>query len=156
MARADEAAKRTDSALSHYARLSRDGTEPELVAEALVKSSRLLKDGGKTDGGRRRLRARPRTRGRPRRPWRAIARYGLIESHYKAGDWPAVLEAYAATETVQLPEEQRPRLWLMVGDAQAKTKQHRRAIDLFQMIDQYYPASPGKRGSLISTVAQPE
>lgn len=142
MARADEAAGRTDTALSNYARLSRDGTEAELVAEALVKSARLLKDGGKTDeavaGFERVLELKDDKAG----PWRAIARYGLVESHYKAGDWTAVLEAYAATETVQLPEEQRPRLWLMVGDAQAKTKQHRRAVDLFQMIDQYYPASP--------------
>jgi len=142
MARADEAAKRTDAALAHYARLSRDGTEAELVAEALVKSSRLLKEGGKTEeaiaGFERVLELESGKAG----PWRAIARYGLIESYYKAREWQSVLEAYAATEAIQLPEDQRPRLWLMVGDAQAKTKQHRRAIDLFLMIDQYYPASP--------------
>jgi TolA-binding protein len=142
MARADEAANRTDSALSHYARLARDGTEPELVAEALVKSSRLLKDGGKTEEAVAGFERVLQLEGDRAGPWRAIARYGLIESYYKGGDWNGVLEAYASTETVQLPEEQRPRLWLMVGDAQAKTKQHRRAIDLFQMIDQYFPASP--------------
>ncbi|MFN0130846.1 MAG: tetratricopeptide repeat protein [Verrucomicrobiales bacterium] len=142
MARADESATRPDAALSQYARLARDGTEPELVAEALVKSARLLKDGGKTReavaGFERVLELKSDKIG----PWQAIARYGLVESYYKAGEWMRVLESYAATEAVQLPEDQRPRLWLMVGDAQAKVKQHRRAIDLFQMIDQYYPASP--------------
>jgi len=142
MARADEAAKRIDSALTHYARLAREGSESELVAEAMVKSARLLKDGGKTNeavaGFERVLELKDDNTG----PWRAIARYGLIESYYKAGEWTRVLESYAATEAVQLPEDQRPRLWLMVGDAQAKTNQHRRAIDLFQMIDQYYPTSP--------------
>ena len=142
MARADEAAKRTDSALSHYGRLAREGTEQELVAEALVKSARLLKEGGKTDDAVAGFEKVLELKDEKTAPWRAIARFGLVESHYKAGDWAGVIEAYAATETVQLPEDQRPRLWLMVGDAQAKTKQHRRAIDLFQMIDQYYPSSP--------------
>lgn len=142
MARADEAARRTDKALSNYARLAREGAEAELVAEALVKSARLLKEGGKTKeavaGFERVLELKDDRIG----PWQAIARYGLIESFYRAGEWPRVLDAYAATEAVQLSDEQRPRLWLMVGDAQAKTGQHRRAIDLFQMIDQYYPTAP--------------
>ncbi len=141
MGRADEAARRTESALAHFTRLSLEGTEAELVAEALVKSSRLLKEDGKTAealaGFQRVLELKEESAA----PWRAIARYGLIETHYAGGDWPAVLEAYAATETAQLPEEQRPRLWLMVGDAQAKSHQHRRAVDLFQMIEQYYPDS---------------
>jgi len=142
MGRADEAAKRPESALAHYTRLSLEGTETELVAEALVKSSRLLKESGQTSEAVAGFQRVLQLKDEAVAPWRAVARFGLIESHYAAGDWPSVLEAYAATETVQLPEEQRPRLWLMVGDAQAKSQQHRRAVDLFQMIEQYYPDSP--------------
>lgn len=142
MARSDEAAGRTDGALSQYGRLAREGADPELRAEALVKSSRLLKDGGKTDEAIAGFEKVLTLRDEKATPWRAIARFGLIESYYRANEWSKVVESYAATEAVQLPEDQRPRLWLMVGDAQAKLKQHRRAIDLFQMVDQYYPNAP--------------
>ena len=142
LARADEAGKRTESALTNYSKLAAEGVDAELRAEALVKSARMLKDGGKTTDAVASFHKVLQLKDEKAAPWRAIARYGLIESYHKAGEWQKVIESYASTEAVQLPEEQRPRLWLMVGDAQSKLKQHRRAIDLFLMIDQYYPNSP--------------
>ena len=102
----------------------------------------MLKEGGKTGDAVASFQKTLTLKDEKAGPWRAIARYGLIESYHNAGEWPKVIESYASTEAIQLPEDQRPRLWLMVGDAQSKQKQHRRAIDLFLMIDQYYPNSP--------------
>ena len=142
LGRADEAASRTKAALKNYLLLAGEGSENELIAEALVKSSRLLKQEGQTAEAAAGYVRVLGLGGEKVIPWRAIARYGLIENYYQASQWTKVIETYASTEAVQLPEEQRPRLWLMVGDAQAKIKQHRRAIDLFMMIDQYFPQSP--------------
>ncbi len=142
LARSDEAADRAENALTRWSKLSLEALDPEVKAEALVKAARLLKDGGKNADAVAAFQKAIQLKDEKSAAWRAIARFGLVESHHKAGEWEKVIQSYQSTESVQLPEDQRPRLWLLVGDAYSKLKQFRRAIDLFLMIDQYYPESP--------------
>ncbi len=145
MGRIDETLNRPDAALAHYKRVAEEETDlryQEYQAEALVKSSRMLKDAGQLDAAVAGFEKVLKLSGEKVAPWLAIARYGLVESYHKAGQWQEVVTAYSSAASTQLPEDQRARLWLLVGDAQSKLKQYRRALDLFLMIDQYYPAAP--------------
>ena len=78
LARADDAGKRTESALSNYSKLAAEGFYRELRAEALVKSARMLKDGGKTTDAVASFNRVLQLKDEKAAAWPAIARYGLI------------------------------------------------------------------------------
>lgn len=145
MGRIDEQLNRPKQALAHYLRVAEEEADPrfqEYTAEALIKSSRMLKDAGEPERAVAGFEKVLQLRGEKVAPWLAVARYGLIESYHQAGQWQQVVATYNATSSVELSEDQRPRLWLLVGDAQSKLKQYRRALDFFLLIDQYHPTAP--------------
>ena len=141
VARMDEAAKRSEESLAAFQMLAREAVDPEVRGEALVKSGLIQSQTGKSEDAIASFQKAMTLKDDKSAEWRAIGRYGLIESFYKAGEWQKVAETYANTEAVQLSENLRAKMWLMVGNAQRSLKQYRRAIDMYLMIDQYYPSS---------------
>jgi TolA-binding protein len=148
VARMDKTAKRSSNSLANYQKLADEAADPEVRGEAMVEVGGLQAEAGKTDEAAGafqkalQLKASDPKSEAGLAPLRAVARYGLIELHYKAQRWQKVIETYQATEAVQLSESLRPVMWLRVGEAQRNLKQWRRAIDMFLMIDQYYPSTP--------------
>ncbi|MGI8602630.1 MAG: tetratricopeptide repeat protein [Verrucomicrobiales bacterium] len=146
MARLDKAAKKSESSVGHYQRLADEANDPEVRCEALVEMGGLHAEAGRTQEAAAAFQKALQTKSdKPESPvtaMRGVARYGLIEVYYKTGQWQKVVDIYQTTDAIQLPENLRPVMWLRVGEAQRNLKQWRRAIDMFQMIDQYHPASP--------------
>lgn len=146
MARVHKAAGKTAEARRDYQRLASDAVDPATKAEALVELGSLLADAGEQAEAiksfEQALLINTSDKDSPIHALRSLARYGLIELYTKTGEWQKVVDSYQFTEVTQIPENLRPRTWLRVGEAYRHLNNCRRAIDLFMMIDQYFPRSP--------------
>ena len=70
---------------------------------------------------------------------RGAALVGLIGELYAQKNYDAVVDTYNRNSTTLPPPELRPRMMMHVGNAQRMKKSYQRAIDLYEMIRQYFP-----------------
>ncbi len=141
LARIAEQGGETEVALKNYKELATSALDPEIRGEAIVKSGLLASQLGKDTEALESFQRAMQLKDDKSSEWRAIGRYGLIESYYKAADFKKVVESYLGSEAVQLPDNLRPKMWLMVGNAYRNLQQWRRAVDIYLMLDQYFPKS---------------
>jgi tetratricopeptide (TPR) repeat protein len=70
---------------------------------------------------------------------RGAALVGLIGELYSRKDYDAVVDTYNRNSTTLPPPELRPRMLMHVANAQRMKTNYQRAIDLYEMIRQYFP-----------------
>lgn len=70
---------------------------------------------------------------------RGVAMVGLIGELYAKGDYDGVVDTYNRNATNLPPPELRPRMLVHVGNAQRMKKNFARAIELYDMVLQYFP-----------------
>lgn len=70
---------------------------------------------------------------------RGAALVGLIGELYSRKDYDGVVDVYNRNSTTLPPPELRARMLMHVGNAQRMKKSYQRAIDLYEMIRQYFP-----------------
>lgn len=72
---------------------------------------------------------------------RSIALVGVVQALFAKGDYEGVIENYNRNSGV-LPEgETRPKMLLLVGNAYRMKKAYARAVEVYLMVEQGYPAS---------------
>jgi len=70
---------------------------------------------------------------------RGAALVGLIGELYARKDYDAVVDTYNRNASVLPPMELRPRMLMHVGNAHRMKTSYARAVDLYEMIRQYFP-----------------
>ncbi len=70
---------------------------------------------------------------------RGAAMVGVIGALYAKGDYDGVVQTYNHNTLNLPPAELRPRMLTYVANAQRLKKSYARAIDLYGMVQQYYP-----------------
>lgn len=121
--------------------LAANATDDKVKADAGLKAAIILGEQKKPDEAGviyqqvlKNLTASPEQRG--------AALVGYVSSLYAKGDYDAVIDTYNRNAAVSPPAELRARLLMHVGDAQRMKKNYARAIDVYNMIEQYHNDSP--------------
>lgn len=70
---------------------------------------------------------------------RGAAMVGIIGELYAKGDYDGVVDIYNRNATNLPPPDLRPRMLVHVGNAQRMKKNYARAIELYDMVLQYFP-----------------
>ena len=147
-----EAGKK-DEALTAYLRLidapvdtSRKLTNSQALdlanarAEALVQTGLILASNGKTEEANTRF--EQALQGAGGKEWKPLARYGLIDNYYRAKRYSDVTRIYASSTEYTVPDDQRPAMMLMVANSYRFEGRHAKAVDIYLVIEQYYPSRP--------------
>ncbi len=115
--------------------LTKDGA---LLGDALIKSGLLLNETGKNEAALKNFK-RAIGIGELPKETRGIAVFGLIQGYYGKGDFASVVETYVANATTLPSEDLRPKMLLLVGNAQKQKQSYRQAIELYLMIEKQFP-----------------
>jgi tetratricopeptide (TPR) repeat protein len=111
----------------------------EALGEATVKAGLLYSEAGETEKAiklyNRMLKFDSAA------DWKALARYGLIRLHYDAGSYEDVIKAFNATSSVNLPDNTRPKMLIMVAKSYHALEQFSNAFDTYRLIEQAFPDS---------------
>lgn len=121
--------------------LASNATDDKVKADAALKAAIVLGEQKKPEEAGelyqavlKNLSAAPEQRG--------AALVGYVSSLYAKGDYDAVIDTYNRNAAVAPPAELRARLLMHVADAQRMKKNYARAIDVYNMIEQYHNDSP--------------
>ncbi|CAN5334060.1 hypothetical protein BH23VER1_BH23VER1_23830 [soil metagenome] len=131
-----------DAALAHYQKLvGYNAATPEALGEALVQSGLILTGQGNDELATDAFEA-VFDLDEKAREWKPLARYGLIDSHYKSKRYQEAIDTYTKTNDYILPDDTRPKMLLMVGNSHRYLKQYARAVDIYLVVEQYYGDRP--------------
>ncbi len=127
-------------ALPLFLDLVKESKDNPVISEACVKAGVLLAGTGKPDEAvplfERALLIAETTPAN-----RGIALVGIVQALFAKGDYDGVINNYTRNSTV-LPEgETRPRMLLLVGNAYRMKKSYSRAVEVYLMVEQDFPAS---------------
>jgi len=121
--------------------LAGSATDDQVRADAALKAAIILGEQQKPDEAAalyqtvlKNATATPEQRG--------AALVGYVSALYAKGDYDAVIDTYNRNASVSPPKELQARLLMHVGDAQRMKKSYARAVDLYNMIEQYHNDSP--------------
>jgi TolA-binding protein len=121
--------------------LADSATDDQVRADAALKAAIILGEQQKTDEAAtlyqqvlKTITASPEQRG--------AALVGYVSALYAKGDYDAVIDTYNRHASVSPPRDLQARLLMHVGDAQRMKKSYGRAVDMYNMIEQYHNDSP--------------
>lgn len=121
--------------------LAESASDDQIRADAALKAAIILGEQQKPDDAAtlyqqvlKTVTATPEQRG--------AALVGYVSALYAKGDYDAVIDTYNRNASVSPPKELQARLLMHVGDAQRMKKSYARAVDLYNMIEQYHNDSP--------------
>lgn len=114
--------------------------DPVLQGDALIKSGLLLNETGKSEAALKNFK-RAIGIGELPKETRGIAVFGLIQGYYGKGDFASVVDTYVANATTLPSEDLRPKMLLLVGNAQKQKQSYRQAIEIYLMIEKQFPDS---------------
>lgn len=134
-----EAGKK-EEALSAYNEIISAIKDSNIVGDALIKAGLLLNELGKPEAALKNFKRALEIVGLPKDA-KAIAVYGLIQGYYGKQDYTAVVDTYVANSTALPTDDLRPKMLLMVGNAQKQKQSYRQAIEVYLMIERQYPDS---------------
>ena len=117
---------------------SKDNTA---LGDALIKRGLIQNDLGKSEAALKDFK-RALDLKELSRDLRAVAVFGLIQGYYAKGDYDTVIKTYTGNSTALPSEDLRPRMLLMVGNAQKQKQNYRQAIEVYLMIERQYPDAP--------------
>ncbi len=129
-----------EEALAAYNQLIEESKDVDVVGESLIKAGLLLTESGKADAALKNFKRALEIRTLPK-ALRAVAVFGLIKGYYAKGDYSGVVETYVANPDSLPPEDLRPEMLLMVGNAQKQKQSYRQAIEVYLMIEKQFPDS---------------
>ncbi|MEI6535132.1 MAG: tetratricopeptide repeat protein [Verrucomicrobiaceae bacterium] len=129
-----------DEALSAFNDIIAETKDDVLLGDALIKSGLILNEIGKSDLALKNFKRAIGIISLPRET-RGIAVFGLIQGYYAKADYVSVVETYVANATTLPSEDLRPKMLLLVGNAQKQKQSYRQAIDLYLMIERQFPDS---------------
>lgn len=134
-----EAGKK-EEALSAYSDIISSVKEPSILGDALIKAGLLLNEAGKSEAALKNFK-RALEISTLSKEARGVAVYGLIQGYYAKGDYSAVVDTYVANPTALPTDELRPKLLLMVANAQKQKQSYRQAVEIYLMIEKQFPDS---------------
>ena len=127
------------SAFNRFDKLSKEASSPTVKAEAGVSAGMILLDSGKSKEALVYFDAVMKVAGDAR--WTSIAKFGQIRAAYIMENWKKVVDSWGNLDIKEIQLESRPSLILMVGNAYRLLEQYARAIDLYGMVEQFFPES---------------
>lgn len=138
LATLDVEAGRNDSAMKRYELLAQESAAAEIRADSLVKAGMIHADAGRADEAVRLFSEAAKIPGAPIA--QAQARYGLVFSNFKQKAYKEVIDAWTGIgDYSALDEATRARLLLIVGTSYAAQDQHRRASEIFAILEENLP-----------------
>ena len=127
------------AAFGKFERLSQEAVSTAVKAEAGVSAGLILLDSGKNKEAMSFFDPVLKIQDQPR--WVSLAKFGLIRAAYAMEDWKKVVSAWNNLDIKEIGIESRPQLILMVANSRRVLEQYARAIDLYGMLEQFFPDS---------------
>ncbi len=134
-------AGRKDEALDSFNEIIAMTKDEAVLGDALIKSGLILNETGKNEPALKNFKRAAAIAQLPRET-RGIAVFGLIQGYYGKGDYAAVVDTYIANATTLPSEDLRPKLLLIVGNAQKQRQSYRQAIELYLLVEKQFPDAP--------------
>ena len=141
LATAYQTAGDNKEALPILKELAESSTDEKIKGDAALKAAIILGEQGKQDESAglygevlKNLAAAPEQRG--------AALVGYVSALYAKGEYDAVIDAYNRNAALSPPEDLRPRLLMHVGNALRAKRSYGRAIDMYNMVQEYHGNSP--------------
>lgn len=125
------------SAFNRFDKLSREASSSAVKAEAAVSAGLILLDTGKGKEALAYFEPAAKISDQPK--WMSLAKFGAIRATYAMENWKKVVDSWKDLDIKEISVESRPQLILMVANAYRVLEQYTRAIDLYNMIEQYFP-----------------
>jgi tetratricopeptide (TPR) repeat protein len=126
-------------AMGHFEKLAKESTLPAIKAEAAVSAGLTSIDLGKNKEAIPFFESVAKMGADAK--WSSLAKFGLIRAAYAQEQWAKVTEAWRNLDIKEISAESRPQLLVMVGNAYRVQEQYARAIDIYSMVQQYFPDS---------------
>jgi TolA-binding protein len=130
---------RTQDAIRHIEVLAASTQNPEMRAEAVVRSGLWFQEVKQLERSEARLREALELPGIGK--WKDVAQIGLVRLHFDAADYDKVL-ADAATLMPQISKDAKPDLLLLSANANRQLKKFAEAVELYDQLIQDYGDSP--------------
>ena len=127
------------SAFNRFEKLSKEGSSAVVKAEASVSAGMILQDAGKHKEALSYFDVVTKAGGEG--TWVALAKQGQIRTAYATENWKKVVDAWGNLDIKAIKLESRPALIVMVANAHRFLEQFARAIDLYGMVEQFFPES---------------
>ncbi len=126
-------------AMGHFEKLAKESSLPAIKAEAAVSAGLTSIDLGKTKEAIPFFESVAKMGADAK--WSSLAKFGLIRAAYAQEQWAKVTEAWRNLDIKEISVESRSQLLVMVGNAYRVQEQYARAIDVYSMVQQYFPDS---------------
>ena len=139
LANYDLANEKKTSAFNRFEKLSKEGGTAAVKAEASVSAGMILQDSGKHKEALAYFDVVTKAGGES--TWVALAKQGQIRTAYTTENWKKVVDAWGNLDIKAIKLESRPGLIIMVANAHRFLEQFARAIDLYGMVEQFFPES---------------
>lgn len=136
MARLASELGRASAAIRLYEELAEKSTNPTTRIEAMLRGAQLLLQVDKNKEARALLARAMQEADTPATV--SIARFGVLEIDYATGDFESVAKLTPA-ELESMPEESRPRAFLLVANAKRQTGDFDGALNLYDQILSRFP-----------------
>lgn len=131
---------RKTEALPLFLELVQESKDNPIISDASVKAGVLLAETGRPEEAIP-LFQRALTIAETTPANRGIALVGVVQALFAKGDYDGVINNYTRNSSV-LPEgDTRPKMLLLVGNAYRMKKSYSRAVEVYLMVEQDYPAS---------------
>jgi TolA-binding protein len=130
---------RTQDAIRHMEVLAAATQNPEMRAEAVVRSGLWFQEVRQPERSEARLREAIELPGIGK--WKDVAQLGLVRMHYDAGSYDKVL-ADSATLMPQVSADAKPDLLLLAANANRQLKKFAEAADLYDQLLQDFADTP--------------
>ena len=127
-------------AMGHFEKLAKEAASVSVKAEAAVSAGLNSIDLGKNKEAIPYFESVGKLKDvEPR--WVSLAKFGLIRAAYAQEQWAKVTDAWRNMDIKEITPESRPQLLVMVGNAYRVQEQYARAIDVYGMVQQFFPDS---------------
>jgi TolA-binding protein len=141
LATAYQTAGKNKEALPILKELAADSPDQKVRADASVKAAVLLSEQAKPDEAAEYYK-QVLVNGLASVEQRGAALFGIVSGYYASGDYEAVVDTYNRNAHLSPPPDLRARMMLTVGNALRGKKSYARAIDLYNMVEQYHSEHP--------------
>lgn len=125
-------------ALEQFEKLAAETKRDDIKGEALVKAGLIRSALGDEETAKNHLTAALELRGAEE--WKPDAQFHLVTTYYGEKDYANVTAIYRKG-AFAMPEEIRPKMLLMVGNAYRHQERYREAIDVYLILREHYPTS---------------